>query len=172
MRRHHEGSVYQRTIDGRWYAAISLPNGRRRTRVARDQAHAEALLVELRRESPPHDLAIRGSRASFADLIQRHLQWAAEEGWSQRTTAEVMSVSLSNARIRYGVCGPCVYCGNIYAGTVDHVVPVSKGGLDEPNNLVSACLDCNNRKGARPVGDFLISQKYRRTAKRSAEHAA
>ncbi len=31
--------------------------------------------------------------------------------------------------------------------TLDHVVPLSRGGLDHPNNYVLACLDCNNRRG-------------------------
>lgn len=31
--------------------------------------------------------------------------------------------------------------------TLDHVVPLSRGGLDHQNNYVIACLDCNNRRG-------------------------
>lgn len=31
----------------------------------------------------------------------------------------------------------------------DHVIPVSKGGLDEPDNVVPACRGCNGRKAAR-----------------------
>lgn len=33
--------------------------------------------------------------------------------------------------------------------TVDHVVPLSKGGTNKPRNLVTACAECNQRKGAR-----------------------
>ncbi|WP_412758748.1 HNH endonuclease [Metabacillus fastidiosus] len=29
---------------------------------------------------------------------------------------------------------------------VDHVIPVSKGGTDNRNNLVTACQDCNSGK--------------------------
>jgi 5-methylcytosine-specific restriction endonuclease McrA len=31
----------------------------------------------------------------------------------------------------------------------DHVIPVSKGGLDHPDNVVPACRTCNARKAAR-----------------------
>ena len=31
--------------------------------------------------------------------------------------------------------------------TLDHVVPLSRGGLEHPNNYVIACLACNNRRG-------------------------
>lgn len=44
--------------------------------------------------------------------------------------------------------GRCVYCGDP-ADTIDHVIPRSKGGTDDLDNLVPACRDCNSRKGNR-----------------------
>jgi 5-methylcytosine-specific restriction endonuclease McrA len=46
----------------------------------------------------------------------------------------------------------CLYCGNNYTRyelTRDHVLPLSKQGKDEWENVVSACLHCNLRKGSR-----------------------
>lgn len=43
----------------------------------------------------------------------------------------------------------CVYCGATSALTIDHVVPVSCGGRNDPSNLVTACRPCNSSKGAR-----------------------
>lgn len=40
---------------------------------------------------------------------------------------------------------PCHYCGGP-AGTVDHVLPRSKGGSNNAWNVVSACWDCNQEK--------------------------
>lgn len=42
----------------------------------------------------------------------------------------------------------CQYCGQD-ANTVDHVVPISKGGNDLPDNLVAACARCNYSKSDR-----------------------
>lgn len=59
--------------------------------------------------------------------------------------------------------GLCYYCrarmGDAY--TMDHVVPVSRGGSNSPENLVLACRSCNSRKGTRlphewPEGGRLI----------------
>jgi 5-methylcytosine-specific restriction endonuclease McrA len=36
----------------------------------------------------------------------------------------------------------CAYCGD-EADTVDHLIPMSKGGTDHPENLVAACRNCN-----------------------------
>ncbi len=46
----------------------------------------------------------------------------------------------------------CLYCGNHFAEyqlTRDHVVPLSRGGVDRWSNVVSACRGCNTRKGGR-----------------------
>jgi 5-methylcytosine-specific restriction endonuclease McrA len=31
--------------------------------------------------------------------------------------------------------------------TADHVIPLRRGGLDNPNNIVLACEPCNNKRG-------------------------
>jgi 5-methylcytosine-specific restriction endonuclease McrA len=42
----------------------------------------------------------------------------------------------------------CQYCGRSdLTLTIDHVVPVSRGGEDTWENLVCACVQCNNKKG-------------------------
>ncbi len=44
----------------------------------------------------------------------------------------------------------CQFCGRGDVPlTVDHVFPVSRGGEDTWENLVAACVQCNNRKGDR-----------------------
>ena len=46
----------------------------------------------------------------------------------------------------------CLYCGREFhrsALTRDHVHPVSKGGRDIWENVVTACFHCNSRKGNR-----------------------
>ena len=44
----------------------------------------------------------------------------------------------------------CAYCHRPTKRlTVDHVVPISRGGRNEISNIVPACRSCNSRKGAR-----------------------
>ena len=44
----------------------------------------------------------------------------------------------------------CQYCGSSAEQlSVDHVVPRSRGGLDTWENVTTACLPCNVRKGNR-----------------------
>jgi hypothetical protein len=49
----------------------------------------------------------------------------------------------------------CFYCGQD-ATTVDHVIPIVKGGDPiSQDNLVAACRRCNSSKGSRSEGVFL-----------------
>lgn len=42
----------------------------------------------------------------------------------------------------------CGYCGD-YAATVDHIVPLSRGGQNTWTNTVACCGPCNTRKADR-----------------------
>jgi len=53
----------------------------------------------------------------------------------------------------------CVYCGKdaIESGAhlqLDHLNPRSKGGADEPSNLVLACRSCNSRRQDAPLAKW------------------
>lgn len=53
----------------------------------------------------------------------------------------------------------CRYCGASAPDatlTVDHVVPVSLGGSDAPDNLVAACRDCNAGKASTSPNDAVV----------------
>jgi 5-methylcytosine-specific restriction endonuclease McrA len=48
----------------------------------------------------------------------------------------------------------CQYCSRSdLTLTIDHIVPKSKGGTDSWENLVAACVKCNNKKGDRSPED-------------------
>jgi len=45
--------------------------------------------------------------------------------------------------------GTCYYCGRRCAPnelTMDHIIPIIRGGKSTKNNLAAACKDCNNKK--------------------------
>ena len=57
----------------------------------------------------------------------------------------------------------CVYCGSTKELTIDHVIPVSRGGKYSFENCVTACKPCNNKKGnktPREANMFLKKQPY------------
>lgn len=62
--------------------------------------------------------------------------------------------------------GPfCFYCTVMLENqitsrrmTLDHVVPLSRGGLNDMENLVLACSACNTHKGSMTVDEYLDSR--------------
>jgi hypothetical protein len=53
----------------------------------------------------------------------------------------------------------CFYCGTELdpeqpEATVDHVIPLSRGGTNQPRNLVLACTMCNHGKGERTMAEW------------------
>jgi 5-methylcytosine-specific restriction endonuclease McrA len=45
--------------------------------------------------------------------------------------------------------GHCHYCGRSFPPgelTMDHIVPLVRGGKSKKGNVVPACKDCNNKK--------------------------
>jgi 5-methylcytosine-specific restriction endonuclease McrA len=71
------------------------------------------------------DAAIRRERDKARKL--RKSRW-----WQQKLAAEI-----------------CYYCGRQFKSkelTMDHVVPLSRGGRSTKDNLVSSCKECNNKK--------------------------
>ncbi|MBU0561023.1 MAG: HNH endonuclease [Bacteroidetes bacterium] len=59
----------------------------------------------------------------------------------------------------------CGYCGRgDLPLTVDHIIPRARGGEDTWDNLISACLPCNNRKGDNTLevaGLKLLTKPYK-----------
>lgn len=56
--------------------------------------------------------------------------------------------------------GKCAYCGNDGKQSIDHVVPVTKGGNHTKNNIVPACRSCNSSKNNRELDEWYIKKDF------------
>lgn len=68
--------------------------------------------------------------------------------------------SLSNATLFRRDHNTCLYCGLKFSNrdlSRDHVIPVSRGGLDDWMNVVTSCKRCNTRKGDRLLSESSLS---------------
>lgn len=54
-----------------------------------------------------------------------------------------MRQQLYQSKGRCGICGRFVPCDNF---TVDHIIPISRGGTYDMDNLQAACYECNQMK--------------------------
>ena len=82
--------------------------------------------------------------------------YAAVADWFQKRDRGGSRVSYSRRSIftRWGY--RCCYC-DAPAEHLDHVQPLSRGGVDEPRNLVPACEDCNLSKADHTLSEWAAS---------------
>src|SRR5215213_10448687 len=88
---------------------------------------------------------------------RRALVWGAE---GTHTAADVFWLEEAQACL-------CAYCGVPLPLEpvihVDHKLPLSRGGSNDPSNLVLACAHCNLSKGAKTAQEYIA---YRQEVKR------
>lgn len=53
----------------------------------------------------------------------------------------------------------CPYCNEVYSNDMilhlDHIVPLSKGGIHIKDNVIYCCCKCNLRKGSKAYSEFI-----------------
>ena len=62
--------------------------------------------------------------------------------------------------------GECYYCHNKFAAdelTMDHIVPVARGGKSTRGNIVACCKECNNRKKYLTPAEMIMFEIESRT---------
>ncbi len=50
---------------------------------------------------------------------------------------------------RYGRI--CLCCGSKFKIQIDHVIPLSRGGTNWPDNIQPLCKSCNCKKGTKTI---------------------
>lgn len=58
----------------------------------------------------------------------------------------------------------CRYCGrqsDVVTLAIDHVMPVSRGGTNDLENLITSCVECNSGKGAKTLEQCAPSESDR-----------
>lgn len=68
-------------------------------------------------------------------------------------------IKRQNIRKKYKLTGneTCAYCGVKLAkhtATIDHIIPLSRGGTDFKWNLVWCCKRCNLSKGSKLLSEW------------------
>lgn len=61
---------------------------------------------------------------------------------------------------RKALFGGCCFCGSQGKLTLEHIVPLSKGGLHVEENLLGSCKPCNSSKHVKPVEAWYRAQPF------------
>lgn len=144
------------------------------------QKHAEAIKAKVAAWAKANPERARANARSRSAAYQRRnaaavrlkqLAWRAENpDWQRAWNAAnpdrlrayklkrraAGNVSAKSVRAILETCnGICEYCLRAPATSVDHVIPVKRGGLSVPENLVGACMTCNRAKSYKTPLEWL-----------------
>ena len=92
-----------------------------------------------------------GLITSFHNLVPQEpepLKLALKESITRREKAKFGRTPLARQVYRRDL-RHCVNCGSEFALEIDHILPRSHGGLDQPENLRVLCRTCNQRAALR-----------------------
>jgi len=106
--------------------------------------------------------AIRYIYHDKCDVLEWYDDWLVRSpSWETKVPAVIMMKQYikSKSEVRFSKSNlylrdqyKCLYCGYKFSRshlTMDHVVPLSRGGKTEWTNIVAACNPCNSIKGNR-----------------------
>lgn len=124
-------------------------------RKAKYQENPEKYIVRTLRwqEKNPDKMAIKAKRygqkdsAKLAKRIYRQTRIVRLKNALVKDSALVTAEWFSKVIARQG--NACIYCGKIGELEMEHVEPISRGGLHVRENIVAACQACNCSKGAK-----------------------
>lgn len=109
----------------------------------------DALIAAIERiEAAATSVAEKPDRSKAAERMARYREHRKASGLTPYFEGRQFMPALK-ARDGDG----CVYCASATGNTVDHMVPVSRGGTDHLDNLALACAPCNSGKCNRELGD-------------------
>lgn len=110
-----------------------------RARYLKERDRRIAYAIEYARQNP--DIGQRAKRKRKALL-------------SQAGIFEVTARDWSRLKARYG--NRCAYCAADRHLTMDHIIPVSRGGRHSIGNLIPACGRCNSAKRTRTIMEWRL----------------
>ena len=129
--------------DARW--ALANPDKVRANRLRWHERHP-GLGVQRAREWA----AANPESAKLSASLTQAKRRASKRGGDGHITARQWRAKLDY----YNNC--CAYClGKFEKLTMDHMIPLSRGGQHTDENIVPACGSCNSRKSARTPMEFI-----------------
>jgi len=136
------------------------PHYREIVRAASRKFHAKPEYKEIERARYRQTVSTPEGREKVRAKVRRRR--ARQKGAQGHHTAKDVMVAMGVQQ------GRCFYCeADVSAKyTVDHLIPLIRGGTDGPENIVISCANCNFRKADKTPEEFEAGITHKRKAHR------
>lgn len=102
---------------------------------------------------------IEKSRAYYRELRAASKESVSISNRKQKLKRKnVKSFKVFNFEIAKIVKSPCAKCAQPGPSTIDHIIPVSRGGTHSIGNLQPLCKSCNSRKNNRVMMEWRLDK--------------
>lgn len=92
--------------------------------------------------------------AIYARYTQNHKEKIYLKNHRRRIKVKSNTLVVLDKEIKRLYSSNCIHCGTTENITMDHLIPVSRGGRHSIGNLVPMCRSCNSRKGKRLYAEW------------------
>lgn len=97
-------------------------------------------------------------RAKSAKYLANHKEWNAlksQKRRARRANCETLKISKKDMLRIYNQ--NCSFCGTKEDITLDHIIPISRGGRHSIGNLQSLCRSCNSSKKDKTIMEWRVT---------------
>lgn len=122
-----------------------------RRRLPRAEKESLGIVAPRRKPTPPARPA--RSRTIIGEKLRRWQRDSSALGLTLASRYELLHEWQSRKVV-------CLYCGMHAADTVDHIVPLARGGSNFSSNLAPACRSCNSSKGTKLLAEWMPSMVH------------
>lgn len=138
---------------------------REKARESSRKSYAKNASVERAKDAAWRDANRELSRERARESYWRDPEKQRNRRHLRRVTEREFLILPSELRRLYSQ--PCSACGSMENQSLDHVVPLVRGGQHTIGNLQTLCLPCNVKKGNRTMMEWRlgrVARRNRRTA--------
>jgi len=159
LARHKERSSELRAYMKRWHAANPPEPGERAEYMRKyAEANKQRLAEYLRGYRKREDKARKREAHAAWRKAHPEMLLVYQTRRRARKAGGGGSHTIEERREKFAALGDvCFYCGSSERITVDHDIPIARGGSDNIDNILPACKPCNCRKHTLTAAEFIAT---------------
>ena len=140
----------------RQYRATNKEAIKQRRKAAYD-ANPEKYRAQTKAYADANREKYRDSNRSYFQSPKGH-ETLRRNARKRRVPKNSSTLTLTTADLVSRQGGKCYYCDKAFTkrrkAELEHVIPLSRGGLNADDNVVAACVSCNRTKSAKAPDDY------------------